>query len=112
MPNVSPWKLPIIEWEGQKVIDSRAVHYMLHVGRVYPTWIREFISLHKFKEGVDYFIDHHKNFHGGTPSKDFYLTPKVAIELIMQTRVGDLSARRQLIDHFFVISGEPNFTTY
>lgn len=112
MPNVSPWKLPIIEWEGKKVIDSRAVHYMLHVGRFYPSWVREFIRLNKFKEGIDYYLDAHENFHGGRPSKDFYFVPRVAIELIMQTRVGDLEARRQLINHYFVISGEPDFSTF
>lgn len=113
MPNNSQTTLPLVEFKGKNLVNSRELHHFLQVGRSYSLWIQKWLKKNQFTEDKDYFIFDHAVYRGGYHFRDFYLTLRVAIELIMASKKhGGMLIRRDLINDYFNLVGEPKINKH
>jgi phage anti-repressor protein len=74
---------PLLDETGTRfpfVVNARALHRDLEIGRDFSTWIKDRIAKFQLIEGKDYgvFPELGENPLGGRPAKEYYLTLIVA----------------------------------
>ena len=78
--------LPILQQDGNNMVDARDLHNQLGSKRQFADWIKEQIDKYGFEESADYSISQKcekPNKQGGRPSIEYNLTISTAKELAM-----------------------------
>jgi phage anti-repressor protein len=83
--------IPIL-WGTQPMVDARALHGALGVGRDFSNWIKDRLDFCDAVEGVGYevslFANFGENSPQGRPTTDYRLTVPLAKEIAMIERTG------------------------
>lgn len=76
--------LPILNQDGNNMINARDLHKQLGIGRMFATWIKEQIEKYGFEENIDYKITIAKSGkRNNVVSTEYNLTLSTAKELAM-----------------------------
>jgi anti-repressor protein len=77
-------KLPILQQDNNKLINSRELHRQLNVNMKYADWIKQQFEDLDCKQEVGYFLSNGKTSKkGGRPTTDYHVTVEVAKNIAM-----------------------------